>query len=415
MARGFSDNSDPNAKPNEFPTVPAGTYVVNDIEVLVGESNFPEFRTTKSGDSRVAYTHLLTTDGKWQIFYAADKLSLLLLAKAFGCKIKALSNLEETEFLLKVEEAIHKSGDEVKVIVNEKGFVSAIPDALPPQGIYTWKFAGARSNDGTEPVTFQTHNFAKDKDGNPDPDKFALWMRFRIAGDASGNPTIYNGYTTSVRFYQPFDGAENGAPRLRVNPNRSKPTAVQRLERLINLYCPDLWEYEWNNDPLSSSYGIDETLNPMVVIVDHLNKSNRTALGMFGKKQKSENFGIDILTLTSNVSDEEEEDEEPEDEVQEAEWIFGAAHPQLAAFCDWMNEQAGGSAFVEYPPKSLDALKLSDSGKTWAASNLQDIWTKAGLTPGLRAIASITEEEAEKLLVAAGVYRAEEKTEFPFN
>lgn len=415
MPKGFLDNSDPEVEAGgEFPQVPAGNYMVSKIELFEAESGFPEF--VEDGlQRRVGRLRFISNDGIYQIPASFERPMLLLVAHAYGVNIKPLAKIKnETEFLVKWGEAINKSEKSVLVTVNDSGWVSRVRGAHLPEGYYTWKLVRARSFSGAEPIQFEANDFSK-VDGKEDPARFSLRLFFEVVGDMLGHPTPFDGASLSVTLNQPFDGKLDGIPKMRVNPNTSKPVSVRRLEKLIQAFCPEMFEYEWQQDNQLSEYGIDEAANPIVVIVDKAIKNGKTAIGHAGLTKKG-NIALDLLTLSVEAPDEDEE-EDIEIEVQkeseektELHWVL--AQTNLALFCEWIYKQVDPNPFVIWPPDKLEDLKLSESGQKWAGEFLGDIWVKADLQPEKRAINSLKEDEAEKLCVAAGIKQPENELKF---
>jgi hypothetical protein len=396
--KGFLDNSDPTKAPGEYDAAPAGDYAVNKIEFFVGESKFPEY-VDDEFRGRVARLRLTTTDGAYELPMSATPVDLVLMAKAYGVSIKELpSPRDTTEFLVKVEEAINKTGKAVKVHVNDGGWVSYVHDAAPPEGYYRFKVVKAMSNDRTEPVRFLKIPNAK---FNPDSESVMIW--FELSSDMMGRPTPFDGYQFMVRMYQPFDGAEDGQPKTRVNPNGGTPMDVQRLYRLITCYCPEMFEYEWVCDMGYSEYGIDESENPIVVILDHAIKGGREAVGHFAPNRRGR-LTLDLLSL--QALDEGPVEEKPSAEEkpsEDSEIEFFALHEYLVTLCSWIDSQVPGGAFAKMPPTKLEDLVFNDAGKKWANENLPEIMVKARIELKKRPINSLTEEEAEKICRTAGL------------
>lgn len=407
MPKGFFDTSDPNKASDEFDKAPAGDYSVNKVSFFRDASGFPEWMNDMI-KGRVARLRLTTTDGAYELPMSGGAVDLVLLARAFGVPVKSLpTNRNTVEFLVRVEDAINKSGKTVRLKVNEGGWVSFVYDATPPEGYYRFRMARASSTDRSEPIHFA-----------PSPNPLyepSINLFIEIVGDVQGKKTPFDGYTVMLRMYNPFEGHSDGRPNMRVNPNGGTPAVVKRLYKFIEAFCPDVYEHEWQDDMLQSDLGICEVENPIAVVVDYALKSNREAIGHFAPTKKSGRMTVDFLTLASLDSDEEEDVEQNgEDDTAMQQAAFIAEHENLSMLAGWIDKQAPG-AFVSYPPTCPDDLKLTEAGRAWASDNLRKLYFEDAKLPppanGQLAIGEFSEEVAEKLCQVVGILSSESISE----
>jgi hypothetical protein len=327
-------------------------------------------------------------------------VEMTLLVKAFGGDIKKLpKERTNTAFLVAVEDQIRASKGEVTVKVKEGGWVQSVDKMNPPEGFYKFYIKEVRSLDGSEPVRFQPTEFGE-----------SVRIVFVIDGNVNGKATSYDGYELSTYFHNPFDGVADGNPKVKVTQAGGKPMDVVRLEKLVAAYSPEIFEYEWDTNPISSQYGINEAENPIAVIADHV-KKNRKSVACQYRQNKKGNMAIDLTTLVIEESEEvEEETNETEDagDIYVVDSPIQKDHPMLCEFANYIHFKCPGS-FVKAPVSETTELALSEDGKKWANEHFPEIWMKAELEPKPTPIASIDEEMASKIM--AMIWSGESKKE----
>lgn len=397
MSKGFFDNSDPNIKPGDFPKCDPGTYAVNGIEFIKKDGDFPVY-APDNYKGLVARLRFTRVDGGVAPVWSPTPVELVLLVKAFGGDVKKLpKDRTNTQFLVAVEDQIKASNGTTNVKVKEGGWVNWVEKCTPPEGLYKFRIKEIRSLDGTTPVRFQADTYGEQ-----------VRIIFLVDGNSNGKPTPYDGFEVPSYFPNPFDGSVAGRPKYKLTQTGGKPTAVVKLERLVGAYCPELFDYDWNSDPLNSDYGINEADNPIAVIADRVVKNGKSVLCQY-RPTRTGNMTIDLNTLVVEEDYENaEEDLEGPDEV----YVKGSSilndHFNLCEFAQYIYVNCP-EAFVKVPVSEVSELVLSDAGKAWANKNdnLANLWLEAGIELKPMPISQITEEVASKLMEVIRVGKKE--------
>lgn len=375
---GFSFLGDENLDPmDEFEKCPRGTYKINGITKWISsdENDNPVWEYDELRQDLVVKCELRRVDGETGPAWSGTPLDMSLLVRAFGGDIHALPKKKNTtEFLVKAEALIDKSNGTVTAEVGDKGWVSYIHEATPPEGYYQVKLVYAQSLDGSVPLTFQKGQFG-------DHEQLKLW--FEIVGNMLGNETPYDGYRFIYYLKQGFDGTHEGKPNLLMTQKGAKSYSARRVEKLADIFAPEVLEadYGWKNP----ENPIDEILNVAI-------EAERVAIGHYTynspRPPRKPRLVLDFDSLAP--VDEVPETQEPETDESDV-------PPNLFALVEWIH---GGEpkAFVSYPPQTVEDIQLTDAGKKWANKHMAKLMIDAQLEPKAKPLAEFTEEECAALM-----------------
>lgn len=388
MTRGFFDDADPDQDPYEFESCPEGTWKISGIDhwITKDDDDVPIYDINKNTDEFVARMELERADGERGPAHSATPAELVLLVKAFGGEVSKLpKDTNSTEFLVAVYDQISKSKKEVTAIVNSDGWVKTIKEATPPEGYYRWELDSFYSFDGDEEPHFVEISSFGDKVAEQ------IMLRFRIVADGfSGKPSPYNGFISKVYFKNPFDGTQDGLPRMVKTKTGGQTIWVKRFYKLVRAYCPDLMEYEdWTQE---------EAENPIAVFVEKALEQKRSAVAQFAKPERGtiERIQLDSLAPLETDDEDEVEDEEPVEEAYDPNSKFAKERPKLAQLAEYIFNQCP-TAFEKTPIASLKDLALTADGKAWAP-NLINIMEAAEIEARAAALKDFTEEECGAML-----------------
>jgi hypothetical protein len=395
----FDDQSDPSVPSQEFDQYPSGEKEVNGIHSYItkDESGVPYY---KERDGRpYVMLKLRIPDGTEGPPMSANPGELALIVAAFAGHeaIKYLpGDRSSTAYLLKVVELANGQAPEQAnkmpmrrmAYVGKKGFVRNLPGMdLPTDMFFRFIADDIRNLDGkTDPLYFQLHeNFHQE----------VINFRVRVVGDMNNNRTPYDGATVSTLIENPFAGTSVGTdgtgmtlqmPKFKVNTNKSTPKSVLRMKNLVNVFAPEINEYEWITDATRSAYGTNEAENPIVVIADHILRGNKVAVGKVTLSTKSTRNAVRLDLLDFVPAD------------------TGVVPGQLPAPAakDRANLRALYKAIADYQPGAFvegtgDFPVFSESGKQWAREKMVPIWDELGL-PAEHQMKALTETQAQLLL-----------------
>lgn len=398
----FADDSDPNAPQYaSFPEGPVDVAGIFDYQTVEEGSGLPHFKLV--GDRPVARLHLRLITGEKGPIMSADAAQLTLLAMAFAgpeaIKLVEGPNRMTAEFLLLVKQvancqtegqiAQNKVPAKQVAYVNAKGWVSSVTGTKPPLNtMYQVKFMGLRNIDGSDIPAFQETKFDS-----------AVLMNLQITADMWGHPCPFTGYIETARLNQAFDGVKElpeadgmkrFAPRLRLTETGARHVAATRLLALVDAFCPELAQHEWQVDPTKSKYGVNETLNPLPVINALAKAGNHTAVGEYAMTtKKNQYFALESLKpVPDNL--------QPTTTAPVAPAVADTQRSKLASFIDAQCAiEKNANAFVD----RASSLALTPAGNEWCKAHLVEQWTALQL-PASRKLADLSEEQAGQLLTA---------------
>lgn len=396
----FVDESDPNVAPTEFDEFPQGEHGVAGIFEFITKDD-QDVPMYKERDGHL-YTlvRLRLTDGTAGPPMGCSPADLVMLVKAFA-GVEALKMLPEDRgsvpFLLRVKQVANcEAPDQAgKTPIKQTAYVA--------KGF-------TRSVTGANLPVDQLFRFALDSMSNVDWSKDAVSFKLleafhqevvraslRVVGDMSGAKTMYDGALVQLLIENPFDGAREATtadgrtallPKFKVNPNKSQPRSVARIRQFINIYCPQIMEYEWVADMTRSRFGTNEVENPIVVIADAALASNRIGIGKLSMPAKKGARPVPRLDLLDLV---------PADGSTPAPVAAPAVTTKLVALFDTINDYVhddyGVDAFLP------NTRTFSESGKTWAVAKMAPVWDELKL-PNPRRLAELNEEQSDKLMGA---------------
>lgn len=376
---GFSFLGDENLDPaQEFERCEKGTHKLCNISkwITADDDGTPVWTYDEFRQDLVARCEFARVDGGAGPAWSGTPLDFLLLVSAFGGDIKTLPKKRNTtEFLVKAEESILKADGVVTAEVNDGGWVSFIKEATPPEGYYQFKFAEARSADGSTPLTFQENTYGNEQ----------VVLLFEVVGNMLGTPVVYNGFRVSHYLQNGFDGTHQGRPNLLLTEKGAKSYAARRAERFAAIFAPDVLEadYVWRDPD-----------NPIAEIVDAAVDAERLAVGHYTynnpKPPRKPRLVLDFDSLAP-VDDADSADTPPDEAVDTD------VPPNLYGLVEWIHEGCD-TAFKKYPPKTADEIELTAEGQKWARKNMARLMLDAGLEPRGKPLSLFTEEECAALL-----------------
>lgn len=392
----FYDDSDPTIPSNEFEKFPKGEVEVMGIHSFISkdETGAPIW---KEKDGRY-YTmfRLRLADGTEGPPMSAGPGDLAQIVAAFASHeiAKQLpADRASTGFLLKALELINARPNRQKVYVNDQGYCRNLTGMyLPTTEFFRFSVDSIRNLDGKkDPLGFQMHQNFKQE---------VINVRMRVMGDMNNNRSLYDGASVSFLLENPFaghkevttpDGRTAIVPAFKKNDNGGTPVSVKRFKALVDIFAPEMNDYEWITDAARSAYGTNEAANPIVVVADHALRGNRVGIGKVTLSTRSER-NIARLDLLDFVPPPEQGGVVP---GQAPTTTVPMGRKSLHALYDAIRDYVA-DAFVagsgEFPA-------FSEAGKVWARTIMLPIWDELGL-PANHMVADLTEQQADALLGA---------------
>lgn len=396
----FANSGDPNiaAKSEDFGEFPKGNYTVNGIEdfFTVDDQGFPVFKPSKTG-KLISNCHLRVDENVARFpAWSGTAEDYYKLATAMGANLEGLKVESTTHFLMEIDKRVNSHPREMGMTVGSNGWVSFVPALQPTTGMYRLAFKDAYSLDKTTPISFQK----KDNPFDAQHPLSIVRFQFEIVSDVEGD-TEFAGRTFMVDVNDPFDGVSEGLPAWKRALNGGMLSAQRRLLTFMGIYWPDAEDYKWVADPEQSEYGIDETRNPIVVIVDKAKQSNRLAMARLERTPKGylktdlAEFAPVRGSAVSGVQPAQPAvttDEQPPWKTETT--GISAAHKKLMAL---INDEAYPSIHTHvFDPASENPYALTEKGSEWCKKNVLPVWDELKL--GTKHNFSIlTDEQADIL------------------
>lgn len=371
-------------KESDFEPLPDQDYEVDGIDHFfsLDEREYPVF--VPQGDQMICRYNLRLADrSKVGPAMSANHNQLVMLVRALGGDVSKLPEGDTTAFLIACQdEANNGAKKQIAKVKGGKGWAKYVTGTNPEADkFYTIQFAKATSVDGSEPVTFQDVTSSSKKGGSYTQSVAYFW--FRIAGDMYGKPTVFDGYQFRVYVQNPFEG-------------EVYQSTVNRWDKFVQLFAPDMDSWNWTEDPEQSPYGVNELENPLVVFVGEALKANRLAVAMF-KLNEAGFPKMDMADWAQSDATSVIDVDKKQAEAAKQPW-------QLAELVELLDEvvmEAVGVKAFEPTPKNSDVINLTwtDQGLKWAKENLAKLWDEAKLplVNGKRPIGNLTGGEAALL------------------
>lgn len=374
-----------------------GDYRVIGIHTYLKKDERDDPIFVPQGDSMVARFKLTTFEIREGVEVevegppmSATYQQMVLLVRAFGGDVSALSPEPTSKFLLDAKDQINRARKVRKATVKD-GWVKFVEGSTPPAEAYTWQFKGFRSNDGSTPVRFITKN---QTGPNGAYDETFAYADFVIVGNRYELDCPYNGYRVSVKMKNPFDGGRikgkyGEAPSTASGQKGGIPIDVKRFREFCATFCNmDLFQHAWTEDVERSEFGINEFENPLPVIDAYARKAGKRAIAKLGFNKHN----YPTLDMTDFIPAVSQGVVDLDKQQQSA-----AKQPtELEAFYDYVVKKYGNTIFLP-TPKDADEINLAFTadGINWAKSTLVPIWTALDypVTDGKRYIANLTPEQ----------------------
>ena len=407
----FANSGDPSINPKEGgfenEEFPKGTYTLTGIEDFfpLDDNELPSFKAVQNDVK--AHCHFSTKETlNRQPAWSGSAVDYLQLAKALGADVEDLEPASTTEFLFEIQKRINQVKPSSQIYVRESGWVSTINVLLPPTGFYRIFFDYGKSLDGTEPITFQ------EKKNYIDPDHPLSVVRFifRIVSDVDGDET-YAGTPVIVDVQDPFEGVFKNMPSWKRAKNGGMLIGQKRLMTFLNIFWPEVEDYQWITDPEKSIYGIDEAQNPIEVIVNKASESAAQAMTRLEVTEKGF-IKMDLQDLSpcksqSPVSVKPKVQVTPpwEDEPKQTQIHLGL----IKAVNDLAFEDIGGPAIVQ---QTGNPYALTAEGVKWCKKVLAPACENLGIPRSFSKLTRAQAKQLEAVLVADHSDESDEQGDF---
>lgn len=392
---GFGFRGDPNVvEKGSYEKFPDGTVEVSGIEEFfsVDDRKLPVFKPNKIGNiitnvrlrlTETEKTRLNATEGPP---ISLNRTDMVRLVQAFGGDITKLPEGETTSFLVAAMEQANAAGRTRKATVRDGWTnISRVEGTVPPVGLYTWVYAGARNADNsTDALQFKVVT-RQGKNGQYQEE--ILQLRFRLIADMWGQPTPFDGFELEVPFQNPFDleatRADGKRPQMKIGQSGGNPVAVVRFKNFLNFFSPNT-AFSFESDPGKSKYGVDELCYPMVVVDALARQAGARVIAKLDEKNGWPRIDTDSFT-TSKAPAQAAVSNQP---------------TALYELVTLIESVAGIAVFQETPKDSNDInLKFTPDGIKWAKDNLVSAWDTLGfpLTDNQRLIGKLSEQDMGRL------------------
>lgn len=392
----FANSGDDKINPKEgnFDEFPAGVYTMIGIEDYFSkdDEDLPIFKPFDNGLR--AHCHIKTKETLSQPpAWSGEAKDYLRLAQVLGADIEGLEAKADTKFLQQIQKRINAVNFETQFYAQSNGWVSRINALLPPNGFYKVRFVKAFSLDNSDPITFQE----KENFFEPDNPNHVVRFMFEIISDVEDG-LDYAGTTFVIEVHNPFDGVFNNLPSWKHAKNGGMLVGQRRLMTFLNIFWPDVEDYQWIVDPERSEYGINEAENPIHVIADKASQSDKLAITRVEVNDKGW-FKMDLCDLSPcksgvpvNVKPKTQE-KPPWNEDNEPVKI----HLTLIKV---INDHAFGD-IGENAINSTDGnpYNLTTKGGVWCKENVAPLWDKLGFDEPRR-FDRLSKEQAKQLVDA---------------
>jgi hypothetical protein len=402
----FGVVGDPSVQESNYKSWDAGDYMMVGIHSFITidkDRNQPIFKM--QGDQLVARFKILIlqkdleTQNTLEVegpAMSATVPQMCMLVRAFGGDPSKLPTEATSMFLNMVQDELHKYGKERKAHLKEAGgWVSWVEGLNPPtKDIFTWLCVGFYTKGNDTPVRFK-ENSGTGPNGSYTED--IAFAKFRIVSDGWGNPSLYDGYETSIKIYNPFSGEadDKGRPATALGLKGGIPMHVKRFMHLISVCCSaDFNTHQWTADLEKSKYGINEIANPLPVVDADIKAAKRLVCAALSENRNGRiQLAIDDLSVYKGK------------EIDLAKDAAEAAKQpsELELFVRKAEKIAGFPIFKTTPPNSNSiTLEFTPEGVEWAKKTLAPVWDKLGLPTenGRRTLGKLTPEQLKQLTLS---------------
>lgn len=381
----FANSGDPNINPKESEfddQFPAGTYTMVGIEDFfsLDDNELPIFKPVQN-EVR-AHCHLkLKEKVSGKPAWSGTAQDYARLAEALGADISDLKVRSDTEFLLEIQQRVNDSGGTSGVYVGVNGWVKKINKMLPPTGTYRVQFAGAFCLDGGDIIRFQNRD-------TPFGTRSVVRFAFEIVGDVDDDRT-YAGERFTIEVTDPFDGVFNGLPAWRHAKNGGMLVGQRRLLTFLQIFWPEVEDYNWINDPEDSEFGINEAENPIHVIVQKALESDAQAIVRIETNEKGF-IKADLQDLSptrSKVPTTAKPKQKPNVQVKHLTLI--------KTINDLSAKELDGQKAIESTTEN--PYNLTPEGKAWCKKHVVPVWDQLGFG-SKRSFDILSLEQAKQLV-----------------
>jgi hypothetical protein len=401
MPKGWNDAGDPTK--SEFPQWDQDVYEVSGIVGFIStdQQSLPVFKPGKFSDKLIAQVNLkIEDDDVTGPPYSGTRAQIVLLLKALGVNVEGLPPGETTAFLLEAKKRSESSQKSVKAFMTKpreddrQRWVARIEGTLPPENLYGLRYVKARSPDNSEPIHFkEIGTFDNKRGGTFTP--VGVYVVLEIVGEVSYEqgmiPSAYNGYEFQQQIRNPFAAPEDRGsgevrPNMQVTQAGGTPRVVKEFKGFCAAFCPDVYEHDWQNDPLKSNLGIPEVDYPFAVVDDYAKKANIIAVGRLTFSDKG--FPqLDFAELT------------PSDVSAPPETATPPSVPELLPLLDLVEQLAKvvepvitGKVFKQSAASSNE-IGFTPEGLEWCKKHIAPVWDRVKGLPTTRLFDRLNKEQ----------------------
>ncbi|HDY68579.1 MAG TPA: hypothetical protein ENH85_12420, partial [Candidatus Scalindua sp.] len=193
------DTSAGDQEQKEYDQTPDGNHVavgIDFIKTYLDDQELP-FYKEKDGETYIVVKVKLKSGGEgpgWRI----NKEDLPLAVRAFKGDATSLTANDEIGNILKMQEIINGSGEEIK-IVTKNGYVTRVNGFCPDSGYYQYKFSRVVSRT-TEGISYFERKSQQWDDENSELRTFIAELE--VVGTLAGNPSPFSG--CKVQMWIPY-------------------------------------------------------------------------------------------------------------------------------------------------------------------------------------------------------------------
>lgn len=298
--------------------------------------------------------------------WSGTRAEICAYVTAVGGDVSSLPVGETTAFLLAAQKAANDAAEiQLAHVKGGKGWARYVEGATPPEETFLWGLLGGRGLDRKN-LTFQTKT---EEWRGKKIEKDVIMLQVAIAGKANGQPSPYSSYKIEIELRQPFDGYRYKAdgkpiPQAIKGANGGLLPSVKNFFNWLDIFWPEHWNWEWQEDPEQSPYGINELDNPIVVFIGEAVKAKKTAHAKLSMADSGRPYlKLDDFSKSGLDGD--------------APTATKASDPiELFKLVQAIEKSSGTLAFKATPTNSDTInVEFSEEGKKWAKEILVQLWS----------------------------------------